>query len=235
MRSKLATLENENLRLREERDRIKKKQAEGIDNEGLDELEDEERLRLEKKVRDLEAEVFELRRGVWKEKRHGGSSTIDGNGDDNNNNSGITSPGGGGGFSNIDLGGNGTGNGLGLGLSFSNSNSNTTANNRGRSGTNHGAGKSVGQFISSGFSAFAGGITGGGIGGDEDEGFLDDDDDEMEFDEEAFRRAQEEEMKKRIERIKEVKRKLREWSGWRLDLVENRRGGAEGAGEIFEI
>lgn len=204
MRSKLATLENENQRLCDERDRVKKKQAEGIDDDGVDELEDEERLRLEKKVRDLEAEIFELRRGVWKEKRHG--SMMDGNPDENGGS--IASPGG---FSNVDLGGSG--------FPF--------PSNRRRS---TGTGKTVGQFISSGLSAFAGGIT--GTGGDE-EGFLDDDD--MEFDEEAFRIAQEEEMKKRIERVKEVKRKLREWSGWRLDLVENRRGGGEGAGEIFEI
>lgn len=211
MRTRLASLENENLRLREEKERIKKRQAEGIDNEGLDELEDEERLRLEKRVRDLEAEVFELRRGVWKEKRN----AMDGSGIDDLNNSGITSPGG---FSNVDLGGGNNG------------------YSRGRSATNHGAGKSVGQFISSGFSAIAGNIT-GVAGGDQDDndGFLDDDDD-MDFDEEAFRLAQEDEMKKRIERVKEVKRKLREWTGWRLDLVENRRGGGgEGAGEIFDI
>jgi hypothetical protein len=60
-------------------------------------------------------------------------------------------------------------------------------------------------------------------------------DDDMEFDEEAFRRAQEEEQKKRIERIKEIKRSLKNWEGWRLDLVENRRGGGEGIGEIFEV
>lgn len=215
MRTRLTSLENENLRLREEKERIKKKQAEGIDDEGLDELEDEERLRMAKKIRDLEAEVFELRRGVWKEKR---SAIMDGNpvseGFDSPNYN-ITSPGG---FSNVDLGGVNSG----LGGPYT----------RGRSGTNHASGKSVGQFISSGFSAIAGNIT--GLAGEEDnEGFLDDD---MDFDEDAFRIAQEEEMKKRIERVKETKRKLREWSGWRLDLVENRKGGGgEGAGEIFEI
>ena len=41
--------------------------------------------------------------------------------------------------------------------------------------------------------------------------------------------------KKRIERVKEVKRALKNWEGWRLDLVENRRGGGEGVGEIFEV
>ena len=57
----------------------------------------------------------------------------------------------------------------------------------------------------------------------------------MDFDEDAFRKAQEEDAKKRIERIKEIKRTLSNWQGWRLDLVENRRGGGEGIGEIFEI
>ena len=58
---------------------------------------------------------------------------------------------------------------------------------------------------------------------------------DMDFDEDAFRLAQEEEAKKRIERVKEIKRGLKDWEGWRLDLVENRRGGGEGIGEIFEI
>jgi len=57
----------------------------------------------------------------------------------------------------------------------------------------------------------------------------------MDFDEDAFRKAQEEDARKRIERIKEVKRALKNWEGWRLDLVESRRGGGEGVGEIFEI
>ena len=53
----------------------------------------------------------------------------------------------------------------------------------------------------------------------------------------AFRRAQEEDAKKRLERIREVKRGLKNWEGWRLDLVEDRSGGVggEGIGEIFEI
>ncbi|KAF4617107.1 hypothetical protein G7Y89_g15043 [Cudoniella acicularis] len=64
LRSRLAGIENENLRLREERERARKRDAQGIDDEGVDELENEERQRLEKKVRDLEGEVHELRRGM---------------------------------------------------------------------------------------------------------------------------------------------------------------------------
>ena len=101
--------------------------------------------------------------------------------------------------------------------------------------TKRGAGGSIGGF----FSALAGGNAGGdhaahGRGPSVDtDGFLDDDD--LDFDEEAFRRAHEEEARLRIERVKETKRALKNWEGWRLDLVESRQGGAEGIGPIFEI
>ncbi|RSL73609.1 hypothetical protein CEP53_000682 [Fusarium sp. AF-6] len=87
-----------------------------------------------------------------------------------------------------------------------------------------GPGGGIGDFLTSGLNALAGG---------NDDEFLDDDD--MDFDEDAFRKAQEEESKKRIERIKEIKRSLKHWEGWRLDIVENRRGGNEGVGEIFDV
>jgi hypothetical protein len=58
------------------------------------------------------------------------------------------------------------------------------------------------------------------------------------FDEEAFRLAQEEDAKRRIERVKEVKRGLDQWKGWKLDLVDVRAGGV-GAGRecgpVFEV
>ncbi|EPE05689.1 hypothetical protein F503_08220 [Ophiostoma piceae UAMH 11346] len=98
------------------------------------------------------------------------------------------------------------------------------------------AGGSIGGF----FSALAGGSASGdhhaahGRGPSVDtDGFLDDDD--VDFDEDAFRRAHEEEARLRIERVKETKRALKNWEGWRLDLVESRQGGAEGIGPIFEI
>ncbi|KAK0907937.1 hypothetical protein LTS16_016651 [Friedmanniomyces endolithicus] len=59
--------------------------------------------------------------------------------------------------------------------------------------------------------------------------------DEGEFDAEAFRVAQEEEGKRRIERVREVKRGLEGWREWRVDLVEGRRGSAVGGGEVFEV
>jgi hypothetical protein len=195
LRSRLAGTENENLRLREERERAKKREAQGIDDEGVDELENEERQRLEKKVRELEGEVHELRRGIWRERRkdlEGGEVPS------------STSPGAR--FTDVDLGG---------------------TSPTGRRGNAHGA-KGIGELLTSGFNAITGATSAG------DDGLLDDDG-EMDFDEEAFRIAQEEEAKKRIEKVKEVKRGLKNWEGWRLDLVENRRGGGEGVGEIFEI
>ncbi|KAE8452914.1 hypothetical protein EG329_013186 [Mollisiaceae sp. DMI_Dod_QoI] len=201
LRTKLVGVESENSRLKEERERIRKREALGADDDGVDELENEERQRLEKKVRELESEIHELRRGVWRDRRQ----QLEG--DDS---SGLTSPGAR--FTDVDLGG---------GMSP----------NRRRS-VAHGGKGVFGDFISSGFNA----ITGANVlpPPAADSGLLEDDGD-MEFDEEAFRLAQEEEAKKRIERVKEVKRSLKNWEGWRLDLVENRKGGGEGVGEIFEV
>jgi hypothetical protein len=190
LRIKLASIENENLRLREERERTKKRDAQGVDDDGVDELENEERQRLEQKVRELEGEVFELRRGVWKDRR----KEIDGD-----EALGLVSPGAK--FTDIDLGG--------------------MSPTRRRS-IAQGPAKGLGDF----FSAFAGAVAG-------NEPLLEDD--EMDFDEDAFRLAQQEDAKSRIERVREIKRGLNDWKGWRLDIVEARRGGIEGAGEIFEV
>ncbi|KAI9055766.1 hypothetical protein LZ554_000707 [Drepanopeziza brunnea f. sp. 'monogermtubi'] len=196
LRARLAGIENENMRLREERERTRKSHAQGIDDEGVDELENEERQRLEKKVRDLEGEVHELRRGVWRDRR----KELDGGEESTSPNTRFTD---------VDLGG--------------------PSGQRRSIAAGQGG---IGNFLQTGFNAITGGNgTAGGAGG---EGLLDDDD-ELEFDEEAFRVAQEEEVKKRIERIKEVKRGLKNWEAWRLDLVENRRGGGDGIGEIFEV
>lgn len=196
VQGQLEKVEAENLKLRK-----KDAQEGGGDDEGVDELIDEERARLERRIRELEGENADLRRGIWHEKRKEMQVGPEGEM-----------------YENVDLGGGGPGPGQG-----------------------HGQGGGFGQLISSGLSA----LTGGGHQhhghhhghGHQDDGFLDDDDDELEFDEEAFRRAQEEEGRKRLERIKEIKRGLKNWEGWRLDLVENRRGGGEGVGvgEIFEV
>ncbi|KAI0856270.1 hypothetical protein F4860DRAFT_493561 [Xylaria cubensis] len=184
--SKIEKLEAENLRLR------KKDAAEGGgDDEGIDELESEERERMEKKIRDLESEVYDLRRGIWHQRRR------------------ELEPGAEEDFTNIDL---------------SNNNNGPLSPNSTRKVSN----KGFSDYLTSGINALA------GVGAEEHEELLDDDD--MEFDEEAFRRAQQEDAKRRLERIKELKRGLKNWEGWRLDLVDSRRGGGGyGAGEIFEI
>lgn len=192
LKEKVESLEADNARLR------KKDAAEGGgDDDGVDELEDEGRQRLEKKIRELETEVYDLRRGIWHQRR----KELEPGAED------VTSPGGD--FTNIDLSGP---------LSPD-------------AGRKHSQQKGLGDFFTSGLNALTGATSPGGAG--EDDGFLEDDD--MEFDEEAFRRAQEEDAKRRIERIKEIKRGLKNWEGWRLDLADSRRGGGYGVGEVFEI
>ena len=197
LRRNLAVVENKNLRLREERERTRKREATGTDDDGVDELEDEERKRLEGKVRSLESEISNLRRGVWKEKRRQLSS----------NGVGMepTSPGSK--FDDVDL----TGGLAPLGQLQS-------LATRGSAFT---------DVLSSGFNA----LTGGGGHRESQDLLLDSADDG--FDEEAFRQAQEEEAKRRVERVKEVKRGLKEWEGWRMDIVDVRVGG--GAGEVFDV
>ncbi|KAJ9269197.1 hypothetical protein DTO212C5_4692 [Paecilomyces variotii] len=220
LRKKLVTIENENLRLKEERERARKREAVGEDNEGLDELEDEERARLERRVRELEGEVFDLRRGVWKERR------MELQGEDEH---AITSPAATAAntFDDVDLIGG------------------VPDHSRRRSTAGRSQHSSITAALSSGLAAFTGGNNGwnrppsrqhppatrGSL-----ELLSENDDD---FDEEAFARAQaEEESRKRVEWVREVKSKLNNWKGWRLDLVDSR-AGAEGAGvgmgEIFEI
>ncbi|OTA90493.1 hypothetical protein M434DRAFT_22907 [Hypoxylon sp. CO27-5] len=193
-KAKIDKLEVENARLR------KKDAAEGGgDDDGVDELVDEERQRMEKKIRDLESEVYDLRRGIWHQRRR---EMEPGAGDD-----GAFSPSAGH-FTSIDLGG-----------------PNSARKPSGRAG-------GFGDFLTSGITALTGGAPADEKAGDD--GLLDDDD--MEFDEEAFRRAQEEDAKRRLERIKDIKRGLKNWEGWRLDLVDARRGGGGvGAGEVFEV
>ncbi|CAL3972703.1 hypothetical protein PZA11_004247 [Diplocarpon coronariae] len=198
LRARLAGVENQNLRMKEERERTRINHAQGIDDEGVDELENEERQRLEKKVRELEGEVHELRRGLWRERR----KELDGE-----ELAGVTSPGTR--FTDVDLG---------CGMSPKRRRSNAPGSKGG-----------IGEFLTSGFNAITGTNTASA-----EEGLLDEDDD-LDFDEDAFRIAQEVEAAKRIERVKEVKRNLKNWEGWRLDLVENRRGGGDGVGEIFEV
>ncbi|KAK3327858.1 hypothetical protein B0T19DRAFT_422997 [Cercophora scortea] len=198
---KIERAEAENLRLR------KKDAAEGGgDDEGVDELENEGRLRLERRIHELEAENTDLRRGIWHERRKEMQVGPE--------DAALASR-----FENVDLG-------LGSPAGAAQPRKSTAGG--------------IGDFFTSGLNVLT------GVGGDQHhhqhqhqhyhphhDDLLEDSD--MEFDEEEFRRAQEEEQKKRLERVKEIKRGLKNWEGWRLDLVENRRGGGEGIGEIFEV
>lgn len=194
MRRRLATLENENLRLREERERARKREVTGVDDDGVDELEEEERHQLEAKIRGMESEIYDLRKGVWHEKRR----EFGGNG-----NEGPASPGSK--FDDVDL---------------------TGGPPKFRRQSVAGQGSSFTTVLASGINAF----TGGSLRDPDDEfdGANDD------FDESAFRQAQEEEAQRRLERVKEIKRGLKDWEGWRMDVVDVRVGGG-GAGEIFDV
>ncbi|RYP30437.1 hypothetical protein DL767_006248 [Monosporascus sp. MG133] len=198
-RSAVERLEAENARLR------KKDAAEGGgDDDGVDELEDEERARMSKKIRDLEAEVYDLRRGIWHQRR----KDMEFGGDEGGG-------GASGGFTSIDLGGSGL-----------------TSPHPGRKASHSKAGGGgIGGFFAGGINA----LTGSAAADEGDEPLLDDDD--LDFDEDAFRRAQEEDARRRLERVREIKRGLKNWEGWRLDLVETRRGGGGGygVGEVFEV
>ncbi|KAA8641908.1 uncharacterized protein ATNIH1004_010847 [Aspergillus tanneri] len=230
LRKKLASVENENLRLKEEQS--KKREVcgggGGADDDAIDELEDEERSRLARRIRELEGEIFDLRRGVWKEKREelGGSGQEPNFAPDstyNPNHAANT-------FDDVDLVGGSPEHGR----------------RRSMAQQQH---SSFSTVLSSGIAAFTGGSNYGNrtrapsnkqhppAGGSLEllsEESLDD-----EFDEAEFARAQaEEEARKRVEWVREIKSKLKDWHGWRLDLVDSR-AGAEGAGvgmgEIFEI
>lgn len=168
---------------------------------------------LQTRIRALEAENFDLRRGVWRDKRAELQPGMD---------DGAPQPG----YEDVDLNGPYS---PGLG--------------RGPSG-GYMPGRQTSTFqdvITSGISAFTGRPreppSGKPAGRDRAEsvGLMSDDGG---FDEEAFRLAQEEEQKRRIERVKEVKRGLDNWKGWRVDVADLRRNGAgpgKETGPVFEI
>lgn len=185
-------------------------------DESLSDLEDEEREKLVTRVRELEAENFELRRGVWREKRQALQPGLE------DHDGGATSPG----YEDIDLNGGG----------------NPYAPAAVRSGMGSRQGSSFQDVLQSGISAFTGrdrrmsssAERPHGRGRGQSLGLLSEDG----FDEDAFREAQEEEGKRRIERIREVKRGLDQWRGWRVDLVDMRQGGLGGnawTGPVFDV
>jgi chromosome segregation ATPase len=226
LKARLAKVENENLKLREERDRRKKRDimGEGAD-EGLEELEDEARVRLEKKIRELEGENFDLRRGVWREKRKDlqpSVAEVDADGAEIQASEG---------FDEVDLSGHGPG-----------SRRRSFATQHEPHQQKH---SSFSTVLNSGLAAFRATTASPAQqqqhSRPRQDSLLQEFDDDIGggdgFDEEEFARAQrEEEARKMVEHVREVKRKLNDWQGWRLDLVDVRRGGGGiGIGEIFEV
>ena len=217
LKARLASIENENSKLKEERDRRKKRSLDRTGGEDeVDDLEDEEREKLEKRIRDLEGEVFDLRRGVWRDKRKDLQQDDDvlpprPSQDED--------------FDEVDLSGPG---------SRRRSIGNALTGQQKHSGFS--------QVLNSGLAAFRAATTSPDSQQKQqtrprNDSLLEEFDDD-EFDEVAFAQAQrEEEARKMVEHVREVKRKLKEWEGWRLDLVDLRRaGGVEpGFGEIFEV
>jgi predicted nucleic acid-binding Zn-ribbon protein len=213
LKARLAAADNENLRLREERDRRKKREVSGGDDEGLDELEDEERVRLERRIRELEGEIFDLKRGVWRERRKEMQPNPEAGADDEPNEDDA------GDFDEVDLSGSGPASRL---IPQS-------------SQVRH---SSFSTVLNSGLAAFRGSPE--HPTRPRQDSLLQEFDNDSAFDEEAFAIAQrEEEARRMVEHVREVKRKLRDWEGWRLDLVDARKiaVGMHGTamGEIFEV
>lgn len=243
LKNKLASVENENLRLKEEQEslniRLKEQQepgskrdlSGGADDEALDELENEGRAHLERRIRELEGEVFELRRGVWKERRQELEADQYGLTPPNESDANA--------FDDVDL----------VGGAPEHARRRSIAQQQQQQQQRH---SSFSTVLSSGLAAFTGGGNNRGRASsstsNQNQGYppatrgsleLLSEENIDDFDEDAFARAQaEEEGRKRVEWAREIKSKLNEWKGWRLDLVDSR-AGAEGAGvgmgEIFVI
>lgn len=171
---------------------------------------------LQARIRALEAENFDLRRGVWREKR------------------GRLQPG----MDDYDVGGHAP--------EYEDVDLNGPYNPHGRNGVPRQS-STFQDVINSGISVFMGQprdphhakgqtMSPKTHARKQSLGLLSDDGG---LDEEAFRLAQEEEAKRRIERVKEVKRGLEAWKGWRVDLMEQRQSGASGTrmdvGPVFEV
>lgn len=213
-KAKLEATEKDNLKLREAR---KHHMSGDGAEEGLDEIEDEERKRLEKRIRDLESENFDLRRGVWRDKRREMQPNLSMEQDADGND-----------FDEVDLNGSGP------------ATRKSSVHPPSQLQQKH---SGFSQVLSSGLAAFRASTTSPDSnlrqqsGRPRNDSLLEEFDDDT-FDENAFAAAQrEEEMKKMVEHVREVKKGLRQWQGWRLDLVDLRRsgGGGPGFGEMFEV
>ncbi|KAJ9655303.1 hypothetical protein H2198_005832 [Neophaeococcomyces mojaviensis] len=218
LKAKFEAVEKENARLREAR---KHRLSGDGGDEGLNELEDEDRAKLERRIRELESENFDLRRGVWRDKRRELQPNLSAGGDLNAGATGDD-------FTEVDLNG---------------SASATRKSSATHAPSTQARHSNFAQVLNSGFAAFRAATTSPGseaqkTGRPRNDSLLEEfDDDDNAFDENAFAVAQrEEEMRKMVEHVREVKKGLKQWVGWRLDLVDLRRsgGGGMGFGEIFE-
>ena len=220
LKARLASVENENLKLREERDRRKKRETAGVGAENeIDELEAEARVRLEQRIRELEGENFDLRRGVWRDRKKELQPSVA-----EVDVEGREVPGGDD-FDDIDLSG-----------------STPTSRRRSFAPDKQQQHSSFSTVLNSGLAAFRAATVSPSQQQTRprQDSLLEEFDDGMDgagFDEAAFAQAQrEEEARKMVEHVREVKRKLKDWQGWRLDLVDVRRGGnGFGVGDIFEV
>ena len=203
-------------------------EEEDLDSQAVSNLESESRSRMQERIRSLEDEVFELRRTEWRNKRRELQPEID---PDTTSTAAKkdgepTSPP----FHDVDLSsGSNYQAGAGAGLPLS-----SAAVRRGASSFAH--------ALSSGFSAFTNSNSdhentrfnnnNNNIASSIEKHTIDDLDADMDndFDESAFRAAQEEEARRRVERVREVKKGLAAWKGWRVDLVGER--GTLDAGNI---
>lgn len=213
LRRRLTTLTTENARLNDRRVvGVNGRKSVDGDGGGIEDLEDEELNRLNTRIRQLEGENFDLRRGVWRDRR----KELQPDGDEDQP---VLSPGS---FDDIDLNGPSTSSPGSLGRSAS-------------SGY-----RAATDAFTNVWSAFTGGGSQGqhpsphsrsapfeSVQDDEDE-----DGDDFGFDEAAFKAAKEAEAKARLERVREVKRSLPGWRGFRVDLVDVRGGTMAG---VFDV
>lgn len=214
IKAKLEAVEKDNLKLREAR-------KHGMSGEGADELaelEDEDHKKLERRIRELEGENFDLRRGIWRDKRREMQPNLSLGGDGGNADD----------FDEVDLNGSGA-----------TTRKSSTMHPPPPSQTRH---SGFTQVLNSGLAAFRTSTASPDSQQrpqtrPRNDSLLEEFDDDA-FDEHAFAAAQrEEEMKKMVEHVREVKKELKKWQGWRLDLVDLRRsgGGGAGFGEMFEV
>lgn len=157
---------------------------------------------LQARIRALEAENFDLRRGVWREKR---AEMQPGMEDD------LTES-----YEDVDLNG---------------------PYGAARDGGAPRQSSTLQDVITSGISAFTGRAREQPRKARKESlGLLSEDDDD--FDPDAFRLAHEEDAKRRLERVREVKRGLEKWKGWRVDVAElgkSSYASGRALGPVFEV